>query len=66
MTMTNTVDYDKLQDTLEHIKSVCEDHMDEGCCNCPLGNKDGICQLSICPANWQPRHPETDVFRVLG
>lgn len=60
------VDYDKLQDALETIKGVCEAHTEEeGCSNCPLGDKYGTCRLSICPAKWQPRHPETDAFRVL-
>ena len=60
------VDYDKLQDALEAIKTVCEDHIgEEGCSGCPLGNKNGICKLGICPKEWQPRNPVTDAFRVL-
>lgn len=59
------VDYDKLQDSLEFIKITCENHIKDGCAFCPLGDKNGICRLSICPAEWRPRHPATDVFRVL-
>lgn len=60
------IDYDKLQDALEQIKTVCEDHTEEGCAMCPLGGSDGICRLGVCPKQWRPRHPETDVFRVLA
>lgn len=59
------IDYDKLQDALETIKAVCENQINEGCTECPLGGKDGICRLSVCPTEWQPRHPETHVFRML-
>ena len=63
--MPNNIDYDKLQDSLETIKKVCEDHSSAGCFNCPLGDKDGFCKLGICPLKWRPRHPEADVFRCL-
>lgn len=59
------IDYNKLQDALEVIKTVCENHTKAGCARCPLGDKYGQCQLAICPTEWKPRHPETDVFRVL-
>lgn len=59
------VDYDKLQDALELIKTVCENFLEEGCSSCPLGDKTGICKLGICPKEWSPRHPLTDAFRVL-
>lgn len=61
--MNGKFDYDKLQDTLEYIKGICEDAL--ACSECPLGSKIGFCKLSICPKEWNPRHPETDVFRVL-
>ena len=61
--MNNKVDYDKLQDALECIKDLCESM--EKCAECPLGSKSGFCKLGICPKEWTPRHPETDVFRVL-
>ena len=59
-----TIDFDKLQDALEHIKRLCEDQQN-GCVGCPLGDKYGTCKLSIAPTEWRPRHPKTDVFRVL-
>lgn len=59
------IDYRKLQDSLEEIKKVCEQHEEVGCVGCPLGSKYGTCQLAICPTTWQTRHPETDAFRVL-
>lgn len=59
------IDYDQLQDALEHIKIVCEEQGKNGCSSCPLGDKNGFCRLAICPQNWTLRHPDTDVFRVL-
>lgn len=56
-------DYDKLQDSLEYIKEVCETA--KRCSECPLGSKNGICKLGICPREWTLRHPETDVFRII-
>ena len=56
-------DYDKLQDTLEYIKGVCETA--QRCVECPIGGKHGICQLGTCPKSWTLRHPETDVFRII-
>lgn len=64
--MPNNIDYDKLQDALEVIKALCENQQNEsGCTGCPIGDKNGFCRLGICPLKWHPRHPETDVFRVL-
>lgn len=62
------VDYDKLQDALEEVKKVCEDHIgEEGCDNCPLGGKDGECLLQcLRPVEWAPRNPRINAFRVLG
>lgn len=60
-----STDYDKLQDALETIKITCEKHESVGCSGCPLGDKDGQCKLAIHPTVWRPRHPKTDVFRVL-
>ena len=61
------IDYDKIQDTLEYIKSVCETAKENGgCVQCPLGNRTGTCQLEVKPVEWQPRHPQTDTFRVLA
>ena len=58
------IDYDKLYDALELLKSLCEDR--ENCSQCPLGNSDGTCELSAkSPKYFTTRHPETDVFRVL-
>lgn len=58
------IDYDKLYDALELIKSICEDQ--RTCSQCPLGNRDGGCELaSKAPKYYGTRHPETDVFRVL-
>ena len=59
------INYDQLQDSLETIKTICEDHIKDGCDICPLGDRYGTCKLSICPAEWVTRHPETDPFRVL-
>lgn len=59
------IDYGKLQDSLETIKTICEDHIKDGCNECPLGDRHGTCKLSICPCEWMVRHPETDAFRVL-
>ena len=56
-------DYDKLQDTLEYIKEVCETA--QRCAECPLGGRKGICRLGICPKYWTLRHPDTDVFRII-
>lgn len=58
--------YDKLQDSLEYIKMVCEEYEYEGCAQCPLGSRSGVCVLMLTiPQKWRIRHPETDVFRVL-
>jgi hypothetical protein len=62
--MQKNIDYDKLQDSLEYIKIVCENQKN-GCEGCPLGDKYGICRLAISPKEWIPRHPDTDAFRVL-
>ena len=62
--MCKEINYDKLQDSLEYIKFVCENQKN-GCVGCPLGDKYGICRLAISPAHWIPRHPDTDAFRVL-
>lgn len=61
------IDYDKLQDSLEHIKAICEDHQEStGCEGCPLAGYRTDCMVkSAIPANWRIRHPETDVFRVI-
>jgi len=60
------IDYDKLQDSLEHIKTLCEDAQEGGgCVACPLGTSDAGCMLRKCPNRWTVRHPETDAFRVL-
>ena len=60
------IDYDRLQDALEYIKTICEDAQEEGgCSECPLGTASGCCKLMNCPWRWKPRHPESDVFRVL-
>lgn len=60
------IDYNKLQDALEEIKSVCElAQENDGCCGCPLGNKYGTCQIGTIPQNWCPRNPETHAFRCL-
>ena len=56
-------DYDKLQDTLEYIKGVCETA--QRCAECPLGGRNGICKLGLCPQAWTLRHPDTDVFRII-
>ena len=59
-------DYDKLQDSLEHIKAVCEEQQEgSGCEGCPLADRFGNCGVMGLPKNWRIRHPETDVFRVL-
>lgn len=61
------INYDKLQDGLEYIRSVCEYAQNEGGCKfCPLGNREGECLLKSYPLKWETRHPETDVFRVLA
>lgn len=63
--MANKVDYDKLQDALEYIKSVCEDS-GNNCRECPLGCGDGFCRVTaVNPDEWNIRHPETDVFRAI-
>ena len=60
------IDYDILQDSLEYIKIICENAQeDEGCAGCPLGTISGECKLKTCPLHWMPKHPDTDVFRVL-
>ena len=61
------IDYDKIQDSLEYIKSICEyAQEDGGCANCHLGSRYGSCLIATSmPKSWTPRHPETDVFRVL-
>lgn len=59
------IDYDKLQDSLEYIKAVCEAQEGTGCVGCPLGDKYGTCRLAIHPCTWKPRHPDADPFRVL-
>lgn len=63
--MEPKIDYSRLQDALETIKTVCESKIKEGCATCPLGDKNNMCKLGICPAEWKPRHPDTDAFRVL-
>lgn len=61
------IDYDKLQDALERIKMTCEGNQEEGgCAQCPLGASGGDCMLRKMPKQWNIRHPETDVFRMLG
>lgn len=58
------INYNKLQDALEYIKSVCE-HA-ESCKECPLGCAEDVCQLRCTsPIDWEPRHPKTHPFRVL-
>lgn len=65
--MGREINYDKLQDSLEYIRKICEEAQEEGgCAFCPLGNNNGGCQLTICPMAWKTRNPETDVFRVLA
>ena len=59
------VNYDTLQDALEQIKMTCERYSPDGCAACPLGDKHGICRLSISPKEWLVRHPASDAFRVL-
>lgn len=63
--MTNTINYNDLQDALEYIKSICENCADDGCAHCPLGTAAGFCLLAKRPKSWTVRNPETDVFRVL-
>lgn len=63
--MTNTINYNDLQDALEYIKSTCENCTDDGCAHCPLGTAAGFCMLAKRPKSWRVRNPETDVFRVL-
>lgn len=58
-------DYGKLYDALERIKITCENHIEDGCVQCPLGNKYGTCCLEICPRQWRTRHPDSDVFRMI-
>lgn len=61
------IDYDKLQDSLECVKAICEDYQETtGCEGCPLADRHAQCVvMSAVPANWRIRHPETSVFRVL-
>ena len=63
-----TIDYDKLQDSLERIKMVCEDCQEStGCEGCPLGDRLGDCMVKqMYPKDWRVRHPKTDAFRVLA
>lgn len=62
--MFENINYDKLQDSLEYIKTICENQKN-GCVGCPLGDKYGLCRLAISPQEWEPRNPQTDAFRVL-
>ena len=57
--------YGKLYDALELIKIICEQHFEDGCAQCPLGDKSGSCCLKICPKEWRTRHPDTDAFRMI-
>ena len=58
------INYDELNDALELLKALCEKQ--ENCHQCPLGNRDGSCELATkSPRYFVTRHPETDVFRVL-